>query len=673
MSFTCIVKNTMTEMRNLSVSEVADLQNGIYKGVCLLGYYEKRDTPGPVIYHLSSALGTDDGGSIIETGGIKLEHNFSHDLDVRYFGVRGNGTDDDTQFVLSYFNYTNANNLFWTIPNKFKIIVKQSFEIKTSGRCDGRFILGNQNKDVFIKIARENEGEVVDISSWNTNNMKRGSLDVGFINEGFANLHFDSKEILIERDGAPNDPYTKREFVRSNDGKLTTPLVCEYTDKAKLTVTKYILEDSITIDNLSIETDVNLNVESHYLWISRDNVTLNNPRIINKTNNVGLVALEIKVGADIIINSPFIEGFKKDGVGYGIANYESIGVVINDGNVIQCRHGYTGRNSVDVTINRGVWEDGIDDHWTDRFTANNTIVKTGKSAAAFQFAGNDVTLNSPVVHGSARIFFGIRLDTPSLGGIVNINNPVFTANDVDGTVNKKDIYLFSYTTPWGKSDLPEYTAQLTLPESLNIINPIINTDADIVRGFFLGVLNRKYVNIKNLKITDTILNAKPTTDYTAVLIIKDNINQLEYNTNVEISGRLTTNATATTCVYLSSINHTVYSRRVNIYLTDCFGYGRIVFSGANLETLIMDGGDINHFNTDNADALFSSCNIQFKNVEWKGGSIDHLTHALFQNCVFTGNYVFPSAGSVSLVNNVKYAGVSGLPSNIVNSMNPPFA
>jgi len=92
-----------------------------------------------------------------------------------------------------------------------------------------------------------------------------------------------------------------------------------------------------------------------------------------------------------------------------------------------------------------------------------------------------------------------------------------------------------------------------------------------------------------------------------------------------------------------------------------------------VKNLVAQGGEMSNFDNDNSVGEFNTCNIQFKNVEWKGGKIDHLTHALFQNCVFTGDYVFPSVGSVSLVNNVKYAGVSGLPSNIVNSMNPPFA
>ncbi|ATN07347.1 hypothetical protein CRN76_19095 [Chryseobacterium indologenes] len=665
MSFQCIVKNTMAEMKNLSAAEITDLQNGVYKGVCLQGYYEKGDTPAPVIYYLSSTAGTDDAGSIIETGGIKLEHNFAHDLDVSYFGVKGDGTYNDTPFILSYFKYVNANNLYWVIPGKCKVVVKQSFEMKTSGRCDGKFILIKENSEVAITVARRFNGEVVDISAWEPANMKRGSLDVGFSNKGIANLNFNSNEVLIERAGA--DSYTKREFIRTNNGQLTTPLVCDYNVKDKLTVTKYVVEEAIVIDNLYIEAAVNLN-DYKYLFVNRDNVTLNNPRIINNIDGKsGGVGLEIMKCADVLINSPFIKGFNKEGVGYGIVNYESIGVVINDGNVVECRHGYTGCYSVDVTINRGVWEEGIDDHWTDRFTINNPTIKTGFALAAFQFAGNDITINSAVVNGKARLFFGIRYDTPSLGGIININNPIFNTYSVE------DIYLFALTSPGGITDPQGFSEDTKpkFPDSINIIKPIINTDAKLIYCYNLGAINTEYTNVKHLKITDTILTAKAESVYVAALIIKDSINQKKRNTTIEIEGRLTTNVINTKSVYIYSRTND-YDNRADVFLRNCFGYKTFRFGGFGIKNVIVDGGEIVNFENDNTFGDFSTSNIQFKNVEWKGGTIENLSHTLFQSCVFTGNYVFSSADQVSFANNIKYASVSGLPANIVNSMKPPF-
>lgn len=673
MNFPFILKNSMAEMRNLSLGEIADLQNDVYKGVYLLGYYTEGDTPDPVIYYKSSTNAPDDGGSVVipSAGGIKLEHRFKDEIDIRYFGVIGDGMTNETNPVKSYFEYVNLNNLFWVIPGRFKILINESFDIKTSGRCDGKFLLQKGNDDVTINIVRSHTGENVDISNWDINKAVRGSLDVGFVNDGIANLLFDSNEILIERIGA--GPYYKKEFVRTNEGKLTTPLVCSYTDKTQLTVTKFHIEEPIIIDNLIIEVQGSLVNGSKYLLIKRDNVTLNNPKIINETNNTGSVAMEIDKCADVIINSPFIKGFTNAGNGYGIANYESIGVTINEGNVIDCRHGYTGRNSVDVTINRGVWEDGIDDHWTDRFTANHPIIKTDLGGAGFQFAGNDITLNSPIVNGAARIFFGIRMDTPSLGGIINIHNPVFNSSEID------DVYLFAYTTPGGKenpSELPNYTNKPTLPKSLNIINPVINTRAKEIYCFYLGVFSHSYTNLERLKITDPVVNVvdpSPTTAYISALFIKDSIYQEVYQTEIEITGRLMTNVANTLSAYITSRYKDEYNGRIDLVLNNSFGYKTVRFSGDNVKNVIMHGGEINNFDIDDPNSSFDTCNIQFKDVEFNGGAIyPGLSHALFQNCIFKGDYtVFPPANQVSLVNNLKY-NISGLPANIVNNIVAPF-
>ncbi|MGE8427978.1 MAG: hypothetical protein ACN6O7_08880 [Sphingobacterium sp.] len=85
-----LVKETMTAMRGLSAAEITALQDGTYVGVELLAYYEKGDTPAPIIYYLAptaSDPGADDNGSVIAVGGIKLEHKFKGEVDVKYFGA----------------------------------------------------------------------------------------------------------------------------------------------------------------------------------------------------------------------------------------------------------------------------------------------------------------------------------------------------------------------------------------------------------------------------------------------------------------------------------------------------------------------------------------------------------------------------------------------------------
>jgi len=91
-----LIKSTMAEMRALSATEINDLQTDVFSGILLLGYYEKGDTPAPITYYLSSTSQSDDGGSIIETGGIKLEHIFIGDFSYKYFG-------DFNTFLVSHY------------------------------------------------------------------------------------------------------------------------------------------------------------------------------------------------------------------------------------------------------------------------------------------------------------------------------------------------------------------------------------------------------------------------------------------------------------------------------------------------------------------------------------------------------------------------------------------
>lgn len=87
-----LIKNTMTDMRNLSANEIADLQTNVFEGVLLMGYYSVGDTPSPIVYHVSQTTKADDGGGIIHVGSIKLEHLFASAIDVRYFGLRSGQT-----------------------------------------------------------------------------------------------------------------------------------------------------------------------------------------------------------------------------------------------------------------------------------------------------------------------------------------------------------------------------------------------------------------------------------------------------------------------------------------------------------------------------------------------------------------------------------------------------
>ncbi|RKE55331.1 hypothetical protein [Sphingobacterium detergens] len=120
-----LIKETMTAMQGLSAAEITALQNGSYDGVQLLGYYQKGDTPAPIIYYYFNPLtdpdpGPKDEGSVIETGGIKLFHDFKKFIHVSYFGIIGNKTDDYTNKIKSLL-MTQAENTTFKFSGRYKV------------------------------------------------------------------------------------------------------------------------------------------------------------------------------------------------------------------------------------------------------------------------------------------------------------------------------------------------------------------------------------------------------------------------------------------------------------------------------------------------------------------------------------------------------------------------
>src|SRR5690606_8476998 len=104
-----IEKDTVAELRAISAREIWAIQNGYYKGVKLNGYYAKGDTPAPIEYYLSDTTEEDDGGSVFEVGGIKLEHDFIGDVDVSYFGIIEQ--EEFTERITQVFNILFSKNL----------------------------------------------------------------------------------------------------------------------------------------------------------------------------------------------------------------------------------------------------------------------------------------------------------------------------------------------------------------------------------------------------------------------------------------------------------------------------------------------------------------------------------------------------------------------------------
>lgn len=80
-------KDSIAQVKSMSLYEILLLKIGYYRGVKLNGYYSKGDTEAPIFYFLSTTINSEDLGSIISVDDIKLEHKFK-DVEIKYFGLK---------------------------------------------------------------------------------------------------------------------------------------------------------------------------------------------------------------------------------------------------------------------------------------------------------------------------------------------------------------------------------------------------------------------------------------------------------------------------------------------------------------------------------------------------------------------------------------------------------
>ncbi|WP_227550198.1 head fiber protein [Sphingobacterium paramultivorum] len=78
---------TVAELRAMFAYNQFLIKIGYYKGVRLNGYYSKGDTPKPIEYIMSNSALPDDGGSIFNLTGFKIESSFITSIHTAYFGL----------------------------------------------------------------------------------------------------------------------------------------------------------------------------------------------------------------------------------------------------------------------------------------------------------------------------------------------------------------------------------------------------------------------------------------------------------------------------------------------------------------------------------------------------------------------------------------------------------
>lgn len=627
-------------------------------------FYKGPDNLNYVVQDLSGP----DGASLIGRGVGTVESALD---DIESLSLvlkaKSDGT-DQTTVVQDFFARVLAEDRSWTIPPGDYVINPTSpIVIKTSGVCNGRFLVPKSNQTFRFDILRDVAGTVIPTGSWTA--LQRGTTNANALNAVGKNLFISSTEVLIERIGSGGAPYLKQEFIRCPlpGGIFSTAIVRNYNFNTSLTVTAHTPSKPISIKTLSVLlTGASGGVESNRgtIVVTRDNVVLEQPSVINADPaQPRPVAIEVSYCADVTLNQPHVRGFNYNGLGYGIINGTTIGLTVNQPVLEDCRHAYTGAFTVDVVLNGGTYSRIIDDHWTDRFTANDCKVYAQQGASAFEFAGDDVTINNPQQFGG-RSCLGIRVDTPSLGGKVIIKNPRIQTRGEVGA-----FHLFGFSSPGGPGPIGfGYTNKPRLPDLVVIEDARIDSDTAVVYGAYLGSLLAPHTTWGEI----CLRGEWSFTGSTVVGIFAEkNANYQQDRRTMLVNEARMNCGPSGSALYVVALDanasNSMDARVENVLL------GKLQFTGNGVNFLRVLNSTITDIVNNSTSEIPNSLHV-FSNCNMAGGAVNALIKNLsFQGCQFTGNYsAFPAAANVTMVGNIKTSTVTGLPADIRNNIVAPY-
>lgn len=468
------------------------------------------------------------------------------------------------------FLYCNTNNVDLIIDKD--IYITKRIKCKVNIFSKAKIIIDTQFKNAGIDFVRGEEGKKI-----NYDKKIEKSQRLSFVKD--EHVYFiNSSQILANR--KDNAPYLKNEFLLKDSSASS---VTSYDYDKSVSITEFKLSEGKVAENLNVIIVGNKMYNDNgpaFIRNYRDNMKFLSLHIKNDTKFKLSVGFENVTNYNTLMENPIIDGFYKEGSGYGIANYSSRGFKIMGGRITNCHHAYTGRNTFDVTIKNGYFSDGIDDHWTDNFLVDGVTISVPEGGAAFQFAGNNIKINKPTVLGKARILLGIREDTPFLGGKVQIIEPVFT------TELSSDIYLVSGTTPNANFENSQ-KQEIKMPDILEIVSPKIKSDALKIFIVYQPEIKKTFVSYSyiNLKGDVIIDSNNKNVEVFGVLSIKNSTFQLN-NVNVNVdSFNLKKNGTINSTLIYCIQNDRTNKLASNITISNTKGWDNIKISEKSVENL----------------------------------------------------------------------------------------
>jgi hypothetical protein len=618
-----------------------------------------------VDYYITHA--TLPGNSTVHNGPVYFDDDKSASsgipITLKAFGAVGDGTTDDTAAVVAFFAEAASTGRSWYVnPGTYLVNHNAAITIKTSGSCDGLFKIPKANTTCWFEVARDAAGSTLSTSGWGA--LTRGNTTVGATNAAGKYLFVISTEIVSNRNGYVT-PYYKQEFIRCDQsGNMTSAPVNTYVSYGTVTVTAHTPSVPIQIDRFRVLRSGAGPVGARgSIVVFRDNVTMNQAEVRNETPSTPLdFAIEVGYCADVTFNRPVVYGCQSAGLGYGIIATATIGLTINDATMVSCRRGMSGAYNVDLTIHSGNWQDGIDDHWGNRMTINDANIYCISNGSAVSYAGYDISINNVATFGG-RNLLGIRIDTPSLGGVVSIKNSKVQSADASTSY-----YLFGFTSDNGTGAIsPAFTVKPFLPDVVVIEDAQLNVAVAYATIARLGTLAAPHTNWGSVVVRGNIIS---NVMVFGILADKNSTYQEDRTATLQVDEL---DCLAGSAIYVNAADATAtrgYKCRVNRITGDVrycgFGVSQMEIANSRIANMTQDAANAwGNTLTTVSDSIFT------------GGAIGaNFRNLAFFNCTFNGTITqFPYDGVTNyatLIGNTRTVAQANMPTDIRTNIVSPY-
>ena len=353
-----LIKNTMQDMRNISAVEIDGLKgnNPIYAGVKLLGYYEKGDTPAPLIYYYVDLQnepdpGPDDDGSVIEAGGIKLMHQFKGYIHVSYFGVQDGIDKDNTNRYNAIINHSRSNFCIEWYPNRqYRGSFVSSKPLQLKGNYSEFLNAGNRPIIYFHGIVNERLTQLRSSVSYGSRFIPVLSTDGINVNDLITihddkarpqdNIKVNYETLKVKSVDAANNRIEVYEMVRSQQN--LAPMYIDVVSQVQ----------DIKVCDVKLRSD-STHSEPQLFFVGCENVLITNVETFNNVGNaIGFRRCFNFSVSDAIHHPPRLHD---GGQGYGIAAaWSSHGYLKNI-------TGYQMRHVIDLSACYSVFSEDIKD------------------------------------------------------------------------------------------------------------------------------------------------------------------------------------------------------------------------------------------------------------------------------------------------------------------------